>query len=136
MGEQKTNKELIKKELEDLNLPNVLQFTDGRIVANLSEWEQRREEINEGFVDLPEDDYSFIDEAENDYIEGDIDRLEIERKVSDLERKKLEKEGNIKTVEKKYYFYESDMENTYESAMALIANKREKKIAEKVPIFK
>ena len=27
MGEQKTNKELIKKELEDLNLPNVLQFT-------------------------------------------------------------------------------------------------------------
>ena len=47
MGEQKTNKELIKKELEDLNLPNVLQFTDGRIVANLSEWEQRREEIKQ-----------------------------------------------------------------------------------------
>lgn len=35
MDEQKTNKELINKELEDLNLPNVLQFTDGRIAANI-----------------------------------------------------------------------------------------------------
>ena len=31
-------------------------------------------------------------------------------------------------LKKKYYFYESDMENMYEGAMAFAANKREKKI--------
>ena len=111
--EEGNNKEILKKQEKEKKVEEMID--------NIRQ--QRREQINENMGDYPEED-EFIDEFETDYLDRGIDRLEIERKVSDLERKRA-KESNIKTPEKKYYFYESDLENVYENAFGI---KKEKKI--------
>ena len=115
--EEGNDKEKTKKKEKDKKVQEMIE--------NIRQ--QRREEINQGLVDF-RDEESYIDEAEMEYVEGGIDRLEIERKVSDIERKKLENAPKMKLQEKKYYFYESDMENIYEAASIAINNKKEKKI--------
>ena len=117
--EEGNNKEIDKKKEKDKKVEEMIE--------NIRQ--QRREEINEGFINFPEDeDASYIEEAEIDYVEGGIDRLEIERRVSDLERKKLERETNVKLPEKKYYFYQSDLENMYENSRNIISSIKDKKI--------
>ena len=120
--EEGNNKEILKKKEKDKKVEEMLE--------NIRQ--ERREQFNEE-LQYEEDSYyedSYTDGAEADYIESGINRQEIERRVSDLERKKLEKEPNIKTPEKNYYFTQSDIENTYENAENLInlGLKKEKKI--------
>ena len=115
--EEGNNKELIKKKEKDKKVDEMIE--------NIRQ--QRREQINEEYEDYQEGD-SYIDEEDMVFLEGDIDRLEIERRVSDLERKKMEKEPKTKISEKKYYFYESDIENIYETAGNVASSKKEKKI--------
>ena len=116
--EEGNNKEILKKKEKEKKVEEMID--------NIRQ--QRREQMNERMAFIPEDeDEAYLDEMDYGYDEAGIDRLEIERKVSDIERKKLAKESNIKTAEKKYYFYESDLDNVYESA-ALSCNKKEKKI--------
>ena len=114
--EEGNNNEILKKKEKEKKVEEMIN--------NIR---QQRREQNADITYLQEEDEGYIDEIEYEYEEGGIDRLEIERKVSDIERKKLAKESNVKTPEKKYYFYESDLDNIYESA-ALSLNKKEKKI--------
>ena len=112
--EEGKNKKDLKKKEKDKKVEEM--------IANIRQ--QRIQQMNEGMFDFQdEDEFDPIDE-----VGPNINRLEIERKVSDIERKKLEGENNVKTNEKKYFFYESDIENMYETAMAFTSNRIDKKI--------
>lgn len=50
MFDSKVNKKILDKTIEELKLPNVLQFKDGKYVTNITEWEKRREEIKQILV--------------------------------------------------------------------------------------
>ena len=112
--EEGKNKKDLKKKEKDKKVEEMIE--------NIRR--QRIQQINEGIFDFHEsDEFDPIDE-----VEPNINRLDIERKVSDIERKKLEGENKVKTNEKKYFFYESDIENMYETAMNFGCNKIDKKI--------
>ena len=120
--EEGNNNELMRKKEKDKKVNEMIELIR----------QERIDEINRGELDYDSDDgseYNSFDseERERAFIERGIDREAIERQVSDLEKKKNEKEPKQKIQEKKYYFTTLDIENIYEKA--IISNsKKEKKI--------
>ena len=119
--EEGNNKEIMKKKEKDKKVNEMIELIR----------QERLEEINRGELDYNDDisDYDSFDdeERERDFIERGIDRKAIERQVSDLERKKKEKEPKLKGPEKKFFFTQSDIENIYDSIVKLPHWKKEKK---------
>jgi hypothetical protein len=119
--EDGNNKEILKKKEKDKKVNEMIELIR----------RERLEEINRGELDYNDDisDYDSFDdeERERDFIERGIDREAIERQVSDLERKKKEKEPKLKGPEKKFFFTQSDIENIYDSIVKLPHWKKEKK---------
>ena len=122
--EEGNNNEILRKKEKDKKVNEMIELIR----------QERIDEINRGELDYDQDESDFggdsfdSEERERAFIERGIDREAIERQVSDLERKKNEKEPKGKNQEKKFYFTQSDIENIYENAISLSHSKKEKKI--------
>ena len=120
--EEGNNNEIERKKEKDKKVNEMIEIMR----------QERMEELDRGEIDYYDDDDSYnsfdSEERERQFLERGIDREAIERQVSDLEKKKSEKDPKSKGVEKKYYFTPSDIENIYDKAILSSNSKKEKKI--------
>ena len=122
--EEGNNNEMLRKKEKDKKVNEMIELIR----------QERIDEINRGDTLFEQDEDNYSDdsfdseEREREFIERGIDREAIERQVSDLERKKNEKEPKAKNQEKKFYFSQSDLENIYDNVVKASYAKKEKKI--------
>ena len=122
--EDGNNKEILMKKEKDKKVNEMIELIR----------QERIEELNRGELDYDEQDESDYcgsldtEEREREFIERGIDRVAIERQVSDLERKNNEKEPKNKNSERNFFFTQSDIENLYDNVIKIPHSKKEKKI--------
>ena len=121
--EDGNNKEILKKKEKDKKVNEMIELIR----------QERIEELNRGELDYEQDEDDYCgsldtEEREREFIERGIDRVAIERQVSDLERKNNEKEPKNKNSERTFFFTQSDIENLYDNVVKIPHSKKEKKI--------
>ena len=122
--EEGNNKEMKAKKEKDKKINEMIEQIR----------QQRMEELDNGELDFDDDESPNSDydseERERNFIDRGIDREAIERQISDLEKKKVEKEeeGKEKKDGEDFYFTQLDIENLYDNIMKISQSKKEKKI--------